>query len=122
MDAEQTSQVLQRLQLLEQAATEQLIARRNAEHSLVEAQTSVGAIDQELSTDMTHAESSTDALSNEAMTGQKKARSVQLVVLGLDHVMHGKIPGSHCKCSAAGAWRRGFSFKRILQRTMQDLL
>ena len=81
MDAEQTSQVLQRLQLLEQAATEQLIARRNAEHSLVEAQTSVGAIDQELTTDMTNPESSTDALSNEAMTCQKKARSVQLYLV-----------------------------------------
>ena len=37
-----------------------------------------GAIDQDLSTDMTKAESSTDVLSNEAMTGQRKARSVQL--------------------------------------------
>ena len=36
-----------------------------------------GAIDQELSTDMTNAESSTDVLSNEAMTGQRKASSVQ---------------------------------------------
>ena len=38
MDADQASQVLQRLQLLEQAATEQLNARRGAEHALVEAQ------------------------------------------------------------------------------------
>ena len=35
-------------------------------------------LDQELSTDMTNAESSTDVLSNETMAGQKKARSVQL--------------------------------------------
>ena len=128
MDAEQTSQVLPRLQLLEQAATEQLNARRNAKHALVEAQTRItqldqalqqggrpdtaagqvvdtrvlgrpdkwdgsekawpnwsfvikahaGAIDQELSTDMTNSESSTVVLSNEAMTGRRKARSVQL--------------------------------------------
>ena len=37
MDAEQTSQVLQRLQVLELAATEQLNARRGAERALVEA-------------------------------------------------------------------------------------
>ena len=37
-----------------------------------------GAIDQELSTNMTNAESSADVSSNEAMTGQRKARSVQL--------------------------------------------
>ena len=114
-------------QLLEHASTEQLNARRNAEHALVEAQTSItqldqalqqggrpgtaagqevdarvlgmpdkwdgrekawpnwsfvmkshaGAIDQELSTDMTNAESNTDVLSNEAMK-QRKAWSVQL--------------------------------------------
>ena len=112
MDADQASQVFQRLQLLEQAA-EQLNVRRNAEHSLVEAQTRItqlnqalqqggqlgaavvqvvdtrearqmgrresfvmkayaGAIDQELSTDMTNKESSTstDVLSNETMAGQ----------------------------------------------------
>ena len=128
MDAEQTSQVLQRMQLFEQAATEQLNAHRNAEHALVEAQNRIaqldqalqqggrpgtargqgvvtrvlgrpdkwdggektwpnwsfvmkahaGAIDQELSTDLTNAESRTDVLSNEAMTGQRKARSVPL--------------------------------------------
>ena len=127
MDAEQASQVLQRLQILEQAATEQWNARRNAEHALVEAQTKIAqvdqalqhgrtwhsnytwwilvfsggqtngteeretwtkwsfvmgvyarAIDQELSTDMTNVEVSTDVLSNEAMTGQSKAKSVQV--------------------------------------------
>ena len=36
----------QRLQLLEQAATEQLNARRNAEHALVEAQTRIAQLDQ----------------------------------------------------------------------------
>ena len=129
MDAEQASQVLQRLQVLEQAATEQLTARRGAERALVEAQTRIaqldralqqggrpgtaagqvvdtrvlgrpdkwdgsekawpnwsfvmkafaGAIDQALSADMTTAECSTDAVSNDTMTGEKKkARSVQL--------------------------------------------
>ena len=48
MDAEQASQMLQRLQLLEQAATEQLNARRNAEHALVEAQTRITQLDQAL--------------------------------------------------------------------------
>ena len=37
MDAEKASQVLQRLQVLEQAATEQLSARLGAERALVEA-------------------------------------------------------------------------------------
>ena len=37
-----------------------------------------GAIDQDLSADMTTAECSTDAMSNDAMTGERKARSVQL--------------------------------------------
>ena len=37
-----------------------------------------GAIDQTLSADMTTAECSTDAMSNDRMTGEKKARSVQL--------------------------------------------
>ena len=127
MDAEQASQVLQRLQVLEQPATEQLNARRGAERALVEAQTSLtqldqalqqggrpgtaagqvdtrvlgrpakwdgsekawpnwsfvmkayaGAIDQALSADMTTAECSTDAMSNDTMTGERKARSVQL--------------------------------------------
>ena len=128
MDAEQASQVLQRLQVLEQAATEQLNARRGAERALVEAQTRItqldqalqqggrlgtaagqvvdtrvlgrpdkwdgsekawstwsfvmkayaGAIDQALSADMTTAECSTDVMSNDTMTGEKKARSVQL--------------------------------------------
>ena len=36
------------------------------------------AIDQELSTDMTNSETSTDVISNEAMTPSKKSRSVQL--------------------------------------------
>ena len=37
-----------------------------------------GAIDQALSADMTTAECSTDVMSNDTMTGEKKARSVQL--------------------------------------------
>ena len=37
MDADEVAQVLRRLQLLEQAATEQLNARRGAEHAMVEA-------------------------------------------------------------------------------------
>ena len=125
MDAEQTSQVLQRLQVLEQAATEQLNARRGAERALVEAQTKTTQLDRVddlvqqldkvvgtrvfgrldkwdgsekawpnwsfvmkelawepsiklLSADMTTAECSTDAMSNDTMTGEKKARSVQL--------------------------------------------
>ena len=45
MDAEQASQVLQRLHVLEQAATEQLNARRGAERALVEAQTRIKQLD-----------------------------------------------------------------------------
>ena len=45
MDAEQASQVLQRLQVGEQAATEQLNARRGAERALVEAQAETGCIE-----------------------------------------------------------------------------
>ena len=48
MDTEQASQVLQRLQVLEQAATQQLNARRGAERSLVEAQTRITQLDQAL--------------------------------------------------------------------------
>ena len=48
MDAEEASQVLQRLQVLEHAATEQLNARRGAERALVEAQTRVTQLDQVL--------------------------------------------------------------------------
>ena len=36
MDADRASQVLQRLQVLEQAATAQMNARRGAEHAFVE--------------------------------------------------------------------------------------
>ena len=48
MDAEQASKVLRRLQLLEQAATEQLDARRHAEHALVGAQTRIAQLNQGL--------------------------------------------------------------------------
>ena len=48
MDADQASQVLQRLQLSEQEATEQLHARRGAEHALVEAQNRIAQLDQAL--------------------------------------------------------------------------
>ena len=148
MDAEQTSQVLQRLQVLEQAATEQLNAQRGAERALVEAKTRItqleqalqqggrpgtaagqvvdtrvlgrpdkwdgsemawpncsfvmkayaGAIDQALSADMTTAECSADALSNDTMTGEKKAMKCA-VVFRLDHVVHRESSGSHCKCT-----------------------
>ena len=172
-DAEQASQVLQRLQVLEQAATEQLNARRGAERALVEAQTRItqldqalqqggrlgtaagqvvdirvpgrpdkwdgsekacpkwsfvvtafaGASGQALSADMTTAECSTDVMSNDTMTGEKKARSVQLY-FDLDHVVHWKSSGSHCKMHhTVGALRRGeLSLKLTLQRTMRDML
>ena len=48
MDTEQASQVLQRLEVLEQAATEQLNACRGAERALVEAQTRITQLDQAL--------------------------------------------------------------------------
>ena len=48
MDAEQALQVLQGLQVLEQAATEQLNARRGAERALVEAQTKTTQLDKAL--------------------------------------------------------------------------
>ena len=48
MDAEQASQVPQRLQLLEQAAKEQLDARRNSEHAFVEALNRIARLDQAL--------------------------------------------------------------------------
>ena len=48
MNAERASQVLQRLQVLEQAATVQLNARRGAERALVEAQNRIAQLDQAL--------------------------------------------------------------------------
>ena len=45
---DQTAQVLQRLQLLKETVTEQLHARRGAEHALVEAQTRIAQLDQAL--------------------------------------------------------------------------
>ena len=45
MDADQAAQALQRLQFLEQAATEQLNARRGAEHALAEAQNRIAQLD-----------------------------------------------------------------------------
>ena len=48
MDAEQASQVLQRLQVLEQEATEQLNAHRGAERVLVEAQNRIAQLGQAL--------------------------------------------------------------------------
>ena len=148
MDAEQASQVLQRLRALEQAETEQLNARRGAERALVEARTRItqldqalqqggrpgtaagqvvdtrvlgrpdkwdgsekawtnwsfvmkahaGAIDQALSADMTTAECSMDAMSNDTMTGEKKGKE-RAVVFRLDHAVHGKSSGSHCNCT-----------------------
>ena len=145
MDAEQASQVLQRLQVLEQATTEQLNARRGSERALVEAQNRIaqldqalqqgdrpgtaagqvvdtrvlgrpdnwdgsdeawpnwsyvmkahaGAIDQDLSADMTTGECSMDAMSNEAMSGEKGKECA--VAPRADHVVHGKSSGSHCK-------------------------
>ena len=127
MHADQPAHVPQRLQRSEQAATEQLHARRGAEHALVEAQNRIaqlgqalhrgarptvsvgqvvdtrvlwrpdmldgsqkawpnwsfvmkayaGAVDQQLSDDMTSAEISTDVSRNESMTPRKQSRSVQ---------------------------------------------
>ena len=171
MDADQSSEVLERLQLLEQAATEQLNARRGAEHALVEAQNRIaqldhalqqggrpatsagqvvdsrvlgrpdrwdgsekawpnwslvmkayaGAIDQELSTDMTGAEIGTDVLSNESMTPPKKSRNVQvyfvLITLCIGRAL------DLIALRMAGAWRHGgCSFKRTAERTMQGRL
>ena len=48
MDADQAAQVLQRLQLLEQARSEQLNARRSAAHAVVEAQNRTPQLDQAL--------------------------------------------------------------------------
>ena len=48
MDAEQASHVPQRLQLLEQAAAEQLDARRNSEHAFVETLNRIARLDQAL--------------------------------------------------------------------------
>ena len=48
MDANQAAQVLQRLHLLEMAATQQLNARRGAEHALVETQNRNAQLDQAL--------------------------------------------------------------------------
>ena len=139
-------QVPQRLQLLEQAATEQRNARRGAEHALVEARNRIaqldlalqqggrpttsadkwdgsekawpkwsfvmkahaGAIDQELSTDMANAGSSTDVLSHEPMAGQRKARSVQLyfvlIMLCTGRALDRIANAPHC----CWAWRRGW--------------
>ena len=141
--------MLQSLQLLEQAATEQLTARRRAEHALVDAHSRIeqldqalqqgarstasvdqvldtrvlgrpdkwdgsekawpnwrfvmkahaGAIDQHLSTGMTSAEISTDALSNESMTPRKQSRSVQLYLV-LIMLCTGQSLEPHRQCSA----------------------
>ena len=48
MDAGRTSQVLQRLQLWEHAAMEQLIARRGDEHALIEVQNRIAHLDHAL--------------------------------------------------------------------------
>ena len=48
MDADRASQVIQRLQLLKQAATQQLNAWRGAEHELVEAQNRITPLYQAL--------------------------------------------------------------------------
>ena len=81
-----------------------------------------GAIDQELSTDMTNAENNTDVLSNETMAGQKKARSVQLyfvsIMLCSGRALDRIANAPHCW--GLEAWR--LLFRRILRRTMQDLL
>ena len=48
MDADQASHVLQRLQLLEQAAMDKLNVWRRAEHALVEAQNRIAQLDRAL--------------------------------------------------------------------------
>ena len=85
--------------------------------------THAGAIDQELSTDITTAESSADVFSNEAIAGQRTARSVRLyfdlIMLctgrALDRIASAPLGPGH-------AGRGDFSFRRVLRRTMQDLL
>ena len=47
---------------------------------------------------MTTAECSTDAVSNDTTTGEKKGKECT-VVFRLDHVAHGKSSGSQCKCT-----------------------
>ena len=59
-----------------------------------------GAIDQELSMDMTGAEISTDAWSNESVTLRKKSREDCAVVFRPDHVVHWQSVGPHRQCSA----------------------
>ena len=84
MDADKVSQVLRRLQILEQPATEHLDARRGAEHALVEAQNQTAQLDHALQQGGrpatsgnqvvdTGAEVSTETLSNESMTPRRKS-------------------------------------------------
>ena len=66
-----------------------------------------GAINQELSTDMTNAERSTDVLSKRSNDRSEEGQEFA-VVLRLDHAMHGKSSASHRKCTARlgmEAWR-----------------
>ena len=66
---------------------------------------------------MTNAEISTDALSNEAMTGQRKARCA--VVLRPDHVVHSDRIANAPHGWGMKGWRLLF---QAYQRTVQDLL
>ena len=54
-----------------------------------------GAIDQDLSADMTTGECSMGAMSNDAMSGEKGKECA--VAPRPDHVVHGKSSGSYCK-------------------------
>ena len=148
MDAVQASQVLQRLQVLEQAATEQLNARRGAERALVEAQTRITQLDQALQQggrpgtaagqvvdtrvlgrpdkwdgsekDMAQLEFRDESLRGSHRSsfvgghddcgmqygcyeqryddGREKGKECA-VVFRLDHAVHRKSSGSHCKCT-----------------------
>ena len=144
MDAEQAAHVLQRLQQLEQAVTEQVVARRQAEQALAEAQGRItqlsqtaqqgtratgqvvdtrvlgkpdkcdgsekawpnwssvakayaGAIDQQLSDDMTKAEISTTVLNNDS-TSQEAQAPECAAALHPDHALYWTSIGSHRRC------------------------
>ena len=154
-----TAHMIQRLHQLEQATTEQLVARRQAAQALIGAQGGItqlsqtsqqeqvsgqvidtrvfgkrdkwdgsekawpnwsfvdedsyaGAIDQQLSDDMTKAEISTTVLENGSMPPEAQAWSCA-VVLNPDHAVHWKSLGSHRQCAAHGwgmdLWRLLFS-------------
>ena len=71
-----------------------------------------GFVGGHLSADMTTAECSTDAMSNDTMTGEKKSKECA-VVFRLDHVVHRKSFGSHCSIAhVPHGW--GMEVRRML--------